>query len=148
MLHRSLATPVGITRSAATTLLLALLLAGCTVEPQPATCPSGTPMRMYELYFGRSVPGNKEVTDRDWSGFTDQIITANLPNGYTVLDATGAWMNPKTQRTIREATKMLQAALPDTPDSLAAIARIRSAYQTQFQQQLVGMTTHTVCASF
>ncbi len=136
--------------SAATILLSALVLSACAVEPQPATCAAGfgTPMRMYELYFGRSVPGNKEVTDRDWSGFTDQIITANLPNGYTVLDATGAWMNPKTQRTIREATKVLQTALPDTPDSLAAITRIRTAYQTQFQQQLVGMTSHTVCASF
>jgi hypothetical protein len=57
-------------------------------------------------------------------------------------------MNPKTQRTIRETTKVLQVALPDTPDSLAAITRIRTAYQTQFQQQLVGMTTHVVCASF
>jgi len=110
-------------------------------------------MRLYELYFGRSVPdnavpGNKEVTDRDWSGFVEQVITTNLPNGYTVLDATGAWMNPRTQRTVREATKVLQVALPDTPDGLAAIARIRTAYQTQFHQQLVGMTTHTVCASF
>lgn len=105
-------------------------------------------MRMYELYFGRAVPGNREVTDRDWSGFAEQVITANLPNGYTVLDATGAWMNPKTQRTIRETTKVLQVALPDTPDSLAAITRIRTAYQAQFQQQLVGMTTHVVCASF
>ena len=135
-------------RSAATLLLSALMLSACAVEPQPATCPSGTPMRMYELYFGRSVPGNREVTDRDWSGFTEQVITANLPNGYTVLDATGAWMNPKTQRTIREATKVLQAALPDTPDSLAAITRIRTAYQKQFHQQLVGMTTQAICASF
>ena len=127
-----------------------LLLSGCAVVSEPTACPSGmgTPMRMFELYFGRSVPGNREVTDRDWSGFSDQIIIANLPNGYTVLDATGAWMNPKTQRTIREATKVLQAALPDTPDSLAAITRIRVAYQTQFHQQLVGMTTHMVCASF
>ncbi len=136
--------------SAAAVLVSALLLSGCVVEAQPATCASGlgTPMRMYELYFGRSVPGNREVTDRDWSGFTEQVITANLPNGYTVLDATGAWMNPKTQRTVREATKVLQAALPDTPDSLVAITRIRTAYQKQFHQQLVGMTTQAICASF
>ena len=39
-------------------------------------------------------------------------VTANLPNGYTVFDANGAWMNPITHRTIREATKMLLVALP------------------------------------
>ena len=64
----------------------------------------------------------------------------NLPNGYTVHEGYGAWMNPITHKTIREATVILRVALPDTPDSLAAVNRIRTEYQVRFRQELVGMT--------
>jgi hypothetical protein len=132
--------------------ICAVLLTGC-VPPSSRgsmSCPAGMgpPMLMYQLYFGRSIPGIGDVTDRDWAGFLDRIVTPNLPNGYTVYDAIGAWMNPITQRTIRSATKVLQVALPDTPDNFAAITRIRNTYQTDYRQQLVGMTVHPACGSF
>ena len=88
------------------------------------------------------------MTDQEWQAFLDETITANLPNGYTVLDGSGAWMNPITRKTIHEATKLLVVALPQIPDSLAAINRIRNAYQTRFHQQLVGMTIEQACATF
>jgi hypothetical protein len=75
-------------------------------------------------------------------------VTADLPNGYTILDATGAWMNPITRKTIKEATKVLIAALPATPDSLVAVNRIRRDYQIKFRQQLVGMTAEQACGTF
>jgi len=105
-------------------------------------------MALFSLFFGRSIPARGEVTERQWAEFLDRVITPNLPNGYTVHDATGAWMNPATQRTIRESTKVLIVALPDVPDSMMAISRIRNAYQVQFRQHRVGMTVRQACGSF
>jgi Protein of unknown function (DUF3574) len=105
-------------------------------------------MQVFDLFFGRAVPNRSDVTDREWRSFLDDTVTVNLPNGYTVHEGYGAWMNPMTQKTIREATVILRVALPDTPDSLAAVNRIRADYQVRFRQQLVGMTITPACGTF
>jgi hypothetical protein len=105
-------------------------------------------MLVFQLFFGRSIQGRAEVSDRAWDDFLDQVVTPNLPNGYTVFDASGAWLNPSTRHTIHERTKVLLAALPDAASSAAAIARVRNAYQVQFHQTLVGMTVAPACGSF
>lgn len=132
---------------------LAILLAGCAA-PQPAvqatTCPAtqGVPMTQYQLFFGRSIHGQSEVSDAAWDDFLQQVVTPNLPNGYTVFDGTGAWLNPATARTIHERTKILLVALPDAAASAASIARVRTAYAERFHQTLVGMMVAPVCGSF
>ncbi len=134
-------------------LCLIAMVAGCAA-PQPAvqagSCPAtqGTPMLAFELFFGRSVQGQNEVTDRDWEGFLDKTVTPSLPNCYTVFDATGAWLNPATGLTIHERTKVLLAALTDAAANAAAIARIRQAYAAQFHQTSVGMTVTPACGAF
>ena len=105
-------------------------------------------MQMYELFLGRSIPSRVDVTDAEWRSFLDDTVSASLPNGYTVQDAYGAWLSPATQHTAREATIVLRVALPDAPESLAAINHIRTAYQARFHQQLVGMSVTPVCGSF
>ena len=108
----------------------------------------GPPVLVFTLFLGKAIPGRGDLTEGEWQSFLDDSITANLPNGFTVLDATGGWMNPITRKTIREATKVVLVALPGQPDSLAAINRIRSDYQIRFHQQLVGMTIAEACGSF
>ena len=127
--------------------LLALLpLAGCGgPRCQPG---GGEAMQIHNLYFGRSVAGRGEVSDKEWRDFREQVITPALPDGYTVLDGQGAWMNPRSHATISEATKILVVALPDAPASLTAINRIRGAWQHRFHQYVVGMTVQTGCGSF
>jgi hypothetical protein len=105
-------------------------------------------MAVFTLYFGEAIRGRADLTEQEWRSFLDRVVTQVVPDGYTVLDGNGAWRNPATGTTAREATKILIAALPDTPDSLAAINRIRSAYQTDFHQLLVGMTVEQACAAF
>jgi hypothetical protein len=124
-------------------------LGGCTA-PSHSNCAPGTgvPMTVFTLYLGESILGRGDVTDQEWQSFRDEVVAVALPNGFTVVDANGAWMSPATLRTISEATKILIAALPETPDNLAAINRIRSAYQVRFHQQLVGMTIERACAVF
>jgi hypothetical protein len=105
-------------------------------------------MLVYELFFGRSIQGRGEVSDHAWDEFLDRVVTPTLPNGYTVFDGAGAWLNPATRRTVHEPTKVLLVALPDTAASAAAVARVRATYAEQFHQTLVGLTTAPACASF
>jgi hypothetical protein len=124
-------------------------LAACAGPARPPCAPSvGSPMAVFTLYFGETIPGRDALTDKEWRSFLDATVTTNLPKGYTVLDAEGAWMNPITRRTITEPTKVLVAALPEVPGSLAAINRIRAGYRQKFDQQLVGMTVEQACGTF
>jgi Protein of unknown function (DUF3574) len=128
---------------------LAAGLAACMGPMAPSCTPGmGQPVLVFSLFFGKSIPGRGDLTHAEWQQFLDDTVTVNLPNGYTVVDASGAWMNPTTRETIREASKLLIVALPVTPLSLAAVDRIRTAYQARFQQQLVGMTMEHACGSF
>jgi Protein of unknown function (DUF3574) len=122
---------------------------GCAAMPG-AVCPvgSGRPMQVFDLFFGRAVAGRDDLTEKEWQAFVDHTVTVSLPDGYTVMDASGAWMNPITHQTTKEASRVIVVALPDGPDSLAAVNRIRTAYQVRFHQQLVGMTVTRACGSF
>ena len=105
-------------------------------------------MTAFALFFGRSVRGHGEVGDTAWENFLVRVITPNLSSGYTVFDATGAWLDPATKQTVHERTKVLLAVVPDDAAHTAAIARIRQAYQHEYHQSSVGMTTTPVCAEF
>jgi hypothetical protein len=127
-------------------LVLFLLLSGCA---GPRCQPSaGQAMQIYTLYFGRSVKDRAPVSDQEWRDFRDQVVTPALPDGYTVLDGQGAWMNPRTHVTIAEATKVLVVAMPEVPGSLTAINHIRRSWQQRFHQLVVGMTVQSGCGSF
>ena len=127
-------------------LAAALSLTGCGATQCPAG--AGKPVRIYDLYFGRAVSGRSDVSDKEWRDFRDEMITPALPNGYTVLDGQGAWLNPRSRATIVEATKLLEVALPDVPESQVAINAIRAAWQRRFRQYVVGTTVVTGCGSF
>jgi hypothetical protein len=135
-------------------LALAPLLAGCQVPPPVAastprcSVDAGKPMLLVNLFFGRSIHGRGDLMDREWAEFVDRVVVPMLPDGFTLLDADGAWMNPHTGKTIREHSKLLIVAMPEGPDSLAAIDRIREAYKSAFHQQSVGMTVQPACGSF
>jgi hypothetical protein len=105
-------------------------------------------MSVYTLFFGRGIQGHTFVTDAQWQAFLYTTITSNLPDGYTLMDANGSWMDPANSRTIQEATKVLVAAMPETPESLAAIDRVRTAYQDKYHQKVVGMLVQQGCGIF
>lgn len=124
----------------------ALLVAACAAPACPPA--GGSPMRVYDLYFGRAIKGRAPLTAAEWRTFRDQVVTPALPDGYTVLTGEGAWRGPAGGATVTEDTIVLIAALPDTPASLTAINRVRSAYQHQFNQESVGMAAMSGCGSF
>ncbi len=125
-------------------------LGGCAGGTVQSACPAGAGRAsvIFTLYMGEAITGRNDLTDGEWRTFVDTTVVANLPNGYTVFDANGGWFSPKSGRSVRERTKVLVAVLPEGPDSLAAVNRVRAAYQQQFQQQLVGMTVERGCGDF
>jgi uncharacterized protein DUF3574 len=128
-----------------------VLLSGCAAprcQPNSGQPNSGHAMRIYTLYFGQSVTGRAKVSDAEWQAFRDQVITPALPDGYTVLDGEGAWLSPRSHTTISEATKILMVAMPDKDTDLDVVNGIRSRWQHQFHQYVVGMTVHDACGSF
>jgi Protein of unknown function (DUF3574) len=137
---------VYVTLSRTWLLVLVLFLAGCgALRSKPD---AGTPMQIYTLYFGMSVKGRPPISAREWQHFRDQVITPALPDGYTVFDGQGAWRSPGSSRTISEATKVLQVAMPDMPESLATITRLRLAGQQRLFQSVIGMTVQNGRGSF
>ena len=125
-----------------------LAVSACTAQPLPCARLGGTPMLEYQLFFGRSMPGRPPLTDQEWTQFTADVVTPNLPDGFTALDADGQWQNPATRRISQERTKVIIVAVPDTPAAAAAIAAVKEAYRMRFHQQSVGTTIHPVCGAF
>jgi hypothetical protein len=122
-------------------LPLLLALAGCTLPICQRL--GGVPMLEYQLFFGRS-----NVSDQAWAAFAAQVVTPNLPAGFTELDAEGQWMAPDTQQISRERSRVVVVAVPDTPVTTTAIARIKDEYRRRFAQMVVGTIVHPVCGAF
>jgi hypothetical protein len=123
---------------------------GCMPAPAPLDCThaGGTPMLEYQLFFGRGIPGRTDLTDREWAEFAEQVVTPNLPDGFTAFDADGQWRNPRTGKVVRETTKVIVVAVPDTEAARSAIATVKDTYRSRFHQQLVGTVSHAACGAF
>jgi hypothetical protein len=139
----------------AAALLMALGLGGCVQVWQadgalPAACllPSQRPMVVAQLFFGRDVPGRAPVSDAEWSDFAARTIAGQFPDGFTIYDGEGAWLDPQTKSMSREATKTLLVAAEPTPDLGARLAAVMDSYRSRFAQESVGLVTHTACAAF
>ncbi len=123
--------------------LCVLALAGCTPPPLPCGRLGGSAMLEYQLFFGRT-----SVTDQQWADFTANLVTPNLPNGFTVLDTEGQWMNPLTRRIIHEPSKVIIVIMPDTAASKASAEAVKDDYLKRFHQQSVGNIILPVCGAF
>ncbi|MEZ0224613.1 MAG: DUF3574 domain-containing protein [Alphaproteobacteria bacterium] len=125
-------------------LLFVLLLAGC-VPPQPV-CLSGKPFTETKLYFGMNKPTGGTVSAHDWQAFVDTDIAPRFPEGFTVVDAHGAWLGRAEGKTISENSKIV-IRLHDGAQS-KAIEEIIDSYKKKFAQEAVMRVDTGVCAAF
>jgi Asp-tRNA(Asn)/Glu-tRNA(Gln) amidotransferase A subunit family amidase len=128
------------------TLRLALALFALAM-PQPALAapcplPGQKPMLLVKMYFGQGSDA------RAWDRFLADTVTPRFPDGFTVYDARGQWMDPKTHRLTREASKVIEIAAPDTSMVRARVGDIARDYRAKFKQQSVGIVTTAACAAF
>src|SRR2546425_5250004 len=71
-------------------LTLAVLLAAAACAP--AIQSNGLQSIVTErLYFGRNVAQTLGVTDSAWAMFVADVVSAQLPSGFTFWAATGEW---------------------------------------------------------
>jgi hypothetical protein len=134
-----------------TVIVLALLaLAGCAPVARPSACllPGQTRLVIAKLFFGRDVPGRGPVTDAEWSDFVARVVSANFPDGFTVVDAEGEAIDQQTDRLLSEPTKILIAAADPDSEPATRIATVINAYRREFHQQSVGVVTDVECGAF
>ena len=91
-----------------------------------------------ELFFGRNRANGPEITEEEFADFLAQTVTAEFPDGLTVLDGIGQFRDSSGE-IIREKAKVLILLYPfnSRRESSRKIERIREAYKARFDQQSV-----------
>jgi len=131
--------------------LLLAALAGCApTPPLAAACHAAGADRalVAQLFFGRSITGRAPLTDAEWDQFAATTITPHLPDGFTVFDSQGQWLNPDSHSVERESTKVVEVAFDGSPAKLQALRAVADAYRQQFHQIAVGLILADGCAAF
>jgi len=118
------------------TLTLAVLVAAAACAP--AIQSSGLqPVVTERLYFGRNVAQTLGVTDSAWAVFVTDVVSAQLPNGFTFWAATGEWRGADGRST-REPRFVLEVVHPArSATTEAAIVAIIAEYKKRFSQESV-----------
>jgi hypothetical protein len=122
-----------------------------TPPPKPAAqCPLPSLSRysVIELFFGRDIPGRGVLTDAEWDDFVARSVTAQFPDGFTVLDGTGQWFDQATGRLVHEQSKVLLLAADPDSDLKTRITSVTDAFRLQFHQKSVGVLMFDACAAF
>ncbi|WP_246152725.1 DUF3574 domain-containing protein [Sphingomonas montanisoli] len=123
------------------------LAALCCAASVEAGCARGeTTQLTAELFLGASNKAGP-IADADFTDFLDREVTARFPEGLTVLDAQGRWMN-KAGRVTREPSKLLILVLPGREDDRTKVSAIAKAYNMRFDQQSVLVTFEDRCVLF
>jgi hypothetical protein len=117
---------------------------------QEPSCPLAgeKPMLVTQLFFGLSIRGRGPLTPREWTEFLRQDVAPRFPDGFTVYEAEGQWLNPATHSVVRERSKVMIIAAEDTTEVRAKITEVSDLYRKAFHQQAVGVITRRECAAF
>ncbi|PMB21434.1 hypothetical protein CEN40_25615 [Fischerella thermalis CCMEE 5205] len=100
-----------------------------------------------ELYFGLSKPGGKTVSEVEWQLFLNRVITPRLPDGLTVMDVYGQYLDSYGKLT-REKTKLVILIYENSQTKNQKIEEIIASYKKTFQQESVLRVTSSVKVSF
>jgi hypothetical protein len=119
-------------------LLFACLLPGC-VHPENGA------WREYRIFCGLSHDGGT-VSEAEWQQFCDEYVTAEFPDGYTALAATGYWKSEGAPATLREDSRIIVILAP--PEAEEKVRRIARQYRRLFHQESVLVTTSPADAEF
>jgi hypothetical protein len=101
-----------------------------------------------EMLFGRKIGDRIGVSNAAWARFVDREITPRFPDGLSVVDAAGQWLDPDKKRVVREPSKIVTIVVADLEKGQGAIDAITEAYKKRFRQQAVGVIVRPACVSF
>lgn len=99
--------------------------------------PAFAPYLRTELFFGMDKPTGGIVSEDEWQKFVADIVTPRFPDGFTIDDALGQYLDGKTL--VREKSKQLILIYPRKfkTSSSRKIEEIRTAYIKAFDQKSV-----------
>ena len=86
----------------------------------------------------------------EWQAFLAEEVTPRFPDGLTVFDASGQWLDAEADRLYREGTKVLNVLVPveSVEEAKWALDEIADDYVERFDQQVVFKTSRRACAGF
>ena len=100
----------------------------------------------YRLFLGRNnSQGEEIVSDKDWTLFVENTVTPLFPDGLTIYEARGHWLNSSGHLT-QEKSKVIHI-LVNSPNQ-ESIDKLITTYKNRFQQKSVLSLTSPVCAVF
>lgn len=124
---------------------LLLLLLGCAPGIRP---PGSEPVVTERLYFGRNIGDTLGVTDSLWGIFLRDVVTVQLPDGFTHWNASGQWRGANG-RIVLEPTYILEVNHPrGSAAADSAIGVIIGEYKRRFRQEAVLRVVTPSRASF
>ncbi len=135
-------------RAATILASIVLPLCGCVATRPACLLPSQKPMLAIDMFFGRDIAGRAPVSEAAWAAFARAEITPRFPDGFTVIDARGQWLDPETNSIGAEASKMVRIDVAPGADVAARVAAVADAYKARFHQMAVGVSSAAVCAAF
>ncbi|NJN87513.1 MAG: DUF3574 domain-containing protein [Leptolyngbyaceae cyanobacterium SL_7_1] len=89
-----------------------------------------------DLFFGQNIPGGGQVSESEFQGFLDTVITPRFSAGLTVFDANGQFQD-SSNTIVEEPSKVVRLLLEDSLANEIAIDEIITAYTQQFNQESV-----------
>lgn len=116
--------------------------------PPSATCRIGDAMVETQLFFGMSKPKGGTVSAAQWDAFVKREVAPRFPEGFSVFDGAGFWLDGQTKRTISEKSKVIVRMHADRAQTDQAVTAIIDGYKAQFEQDAVLRVDRPVCAKF
>lgn len=100
-----------------------------------------------ELYFGLGEPEGQQVSETQWQMFLQREITTRFPQGLTVVNAYGQYLNSSKQL-IRENTKLVILIHQNNYQENNLVEEIIAIYKKTFRQESVLRVTSVSQISF
>ena len=101
------------------------------------------------VYFGQEKGDGTTVPEEEWADFLADTVTPRFPDGLTVFDARGQWLDTSEGRLYRESTRVLNVLVPTgaADAGVASALAIADVYKGRFEQQAVFYTSLPACAA-
>lgn len=115
------------------------------VDLNPLNCDLDAKTRVKDvLYFGENIPAGGQISDKEWQQFSDEVVSARFPEGFTTVDAQGYWRG-KSGIVEHEESKVITLNHVDSEEVNKKIEEIISEYKERFHQEAVLHERSTVC---
>ena len=105
-------------------------------------------MVVAELFFGRDSEGRSDISEAEWASFVDSVVAKEFPEGFTVLNGKGAWLDRWLDVTRYESSKVLVIAAPPSTTLGPRLQAVAEIFRRRFHQQSVGIVTSQACGAF